>query len=268
MFLPVLFLYTAQTGFSFPLCVFSGKIKHGDNMQQIFIQQKAEVQNFVEPDAQQRHHLQRVVRMKEGEILRVIDGQGQVFSGQLNTDGRILILEQIQEDRELPVSLTLVAGLIKGERWDWLLQKCTELGVSRIVPFQSSRTVVKLDGEKVDKKQQRWQKIVQEASQQCKRTQIPQVCLPIALSEADQYLSEQNFVAYEDEALQGGLFSSLLEKGRSTTIVIGPEGGFSPAEIAQLQAQGFRCCSLGKRILRAETAAIAAVCLAAAVMEA
>ena len=267
MFLPVLLLYTAQTGFSFPLCVFSGKIKHGDNMQQIFIQQKAEVQNFVEPDAQQRHHLQRVVRMKEGEILRVIDGQGQVFSGQLNTDGRILILEQIQEDRELPVSLTLVAGLIKGERWDWLLQKCTELGVSRIVPFQSSRTVVKLEQDKVEKKLERWQKIVQEASQQCKRTQRPQVCSPIELADAGAWRSEQNFVAYEDEALHGGLLSAQLEKGRSVTLVIGPEGGFSPAEIERLQAQGYRCCSLGKRILRAETAAVAAVCLAGAVLE-
>ena len=196
--------------------------------------------------------------MKEGETLRVIDAEGAVFCGVLDGAGQIQITELLDEDRELPVTLTLVAGLIKGERWDWLLQKCTELGVSRIVPFQS---------DKVEKKLERWQKIVQEASQQCKRTQRPQVCAPIELADADAWRSEQNFVAYEDEALHGGLLSAQLEKGRSVTLVIGPEGGFSPAEIERLQAQGYRCCSLGKRILRAETAAVAAGCLAGAVLE-
>ena len=126
---------------------------------------------------------------------------------------------------------------------------------------------MKLELDKVDKKLERWQKIVQEASQQCKRTQRPQVCAPIELADAGAWRSEQNFVAYEDEALHGGLLSAQLEKGRSVTLVIGPEGGFSPAEIERLQAQGYRCCSLGKRILRAETAAVAAVCLAGAVLE-
>lgn len=236
-------------------------------MQQIFIQQKTHVGSVIEPDPQQRHHLQRVLRMKERETLRVIDAEGAVFCGVLDGVGQIQITELLDEDRELPVTLTLVAGLIKGERWDWLLQKCTELGVSRIVPFQSSRTVVKLEQDKVEKKLERWQKIVQEASQQCKRTQRPQVCSPIELADAGAWRSEQNFVAYEDEALHGGLLSAQLEKGRSVTLVIGPEGGFSPAEIERLQAQGYRCCSLGKRILRAETAAVAAVCLAGAVLE-
>ena len=89
----------------------------------------------------------------------------------------------------------------------------------------------------MDKKLERWQKIVQEASQQCKRTQRPQVCAPIELADAGAWRSEQNFVAYEDEALHGGLLSAQLEKGRSVTLVIGPEGGFSPAEIERLQTQ-------------------------------
>lgn len=114
-------------------------------MQQIFIQQKTHVGSVIEPDPQQRHHLQRVLRMKEGETLRVIDAEGTVFCGVLDGAGQIQITELLDEDRELPVTLTLVAGLIKGERWDWLLQKCTELGVSRIVPFQSSFTTVRLD---------------------------------------------------------------------------------------------------------------------------
>ena len=90
-------------------------------MQQIFIQQKTHVGSVIEPDPQQRHHLQRVLRMKEGETLRVIDAEGAVFCGVLDGAGQIQITELLDEDRELPVTLTLVAGLIKGERWDWLL---------------------------------------------------------------------------------------------------------------------------------------------------
>ena len=236
-------------------------------MQQIFIEQNTHCNETVILQQQQSHHLLRVLRMKPKEQLRVIDAQGQVFLAEINEDETLTILKSLQEEREVPCEITLLAALIKGERWDWLLQKCTELGVSRIVPFESSRTVVHVEDKKADKKIQRWQKIVQEACQQCKRTRIPTVHQPIDLKQADQWLSEQNFIAYEDQALKGGSLLSAMKPGKSITIVIGPEGGFSSAEVNQLLQQDYRCCSLGKRILRAETAAVAAVCTAAAVLE-
>lgn len=150
-------------------------------MQQIFIQQKTHVGSVIEPDPQQRHHLQRVLRMKEGETLRVIDAEGAVFCGVLDGVGQIQITELLDEDRELPVTLTLVAGLSKASAGTGCCRNVRSWASARIVPFQSSRTVVKLEQDKVEKKLERWQKIVQEASQQCKRTQRPQVCSPIEL---------------------------------------------------------------------------------------
>ena len=236
-------------------------------MQQIFIQQTAFPSGQLLLQPQQSHHLLRVLRMKPGEQLRVIDSENHVFLAEIRDENTLTILQPLEEDREVPCEVVLLAALIKGERWDWLLQKCTELGVSRIVPFHSSRTVVKVEEQKTEKKVQRWQKIVQEAAQQCKRTQIPQVHEPVSLKQADQWLRDQNFVAYEDQALKGGSLLSSMKQGKSVTLVIGPEGGFSSAEIGLLIQQGYQCCSLGKRILRAETAAVAAVCTAVSVLE-
>lgn len=215
------------------------------------------------PEADQAYHLSVVLRMKAGELVRIVDGTGRCFLGEVETlePFQLRVKEQMPEEREMPVSVTLLAGLIKGERWDWLLQKCTELGVSRIVPFQSSRTVVKITEDKAAAKRQRWNKIVQEAAQQCKRTQIPAVEAPAELlAAARAWRSSQNFVAYENASVHGGQLHHQLQPDQPAVIIIGPEGGFSPSEIEELQALGYQCCSLGPRILRAETAAIYAVC--------
>ena len=240
-------------------------------MRRFFVTPEAIKDDQLVIDGDLAHHISRVLRMAVGEEAEFAAGDGRLFVGRLaemtKTEVLVKLLSQKAAPADTKVQVTLYQGLPKGDKLELIIQKCTELGVSRIVPFQSSRTVVKLEQDKIDKKLERWQKIVQEASQQCKRTQRPQVCAPIELADAGAWRSEQNFVAYEDEALHGGLLSAQLEKGRSVTLVIGPEGGFSPAEIERLQAQGYRCCSLGKRILRAETAAVAAVCLAGAVLE-
>lgn len=232
-------------------------------MQQIFVKNKLRETECFTPQADQAHHLSVVVRMKPGEQLRIVDGSGCSFLAEVEglEPFQLRVLSRVAEEREMPVPVTLLAGLIKGERWDWLLQKCTELGVSRIVPFQSSRTVVKITEEKAVAKRQRWRKIVQEAAQQCKRTQIPEVEAPLELlSAARIWQARQNFVAYENASIHGGQLHHQLVPDQPAVIVIGPEGGFSEAEMDQLQALGYRCCSLGPRILRAETAAVYAVC--------
>lgn len=214
------------------------------------------------------HHLLRVVRLKPLEHLRVVDGDRQCFEAEITeeSDG-IRLLSAIEENSELDVEVTLLAGMIKGERWDWLLQKCTELGVSRIVPLKSQRTVVRISGEKAAKKQERWQKIVEQAARQCRRSRVPQVTEPVSLNQAAAWRSEQNFVAWEDERLHSARLVSLLQPARSVTVVIGPEGGFSPSEIELLKQAGYQCCSLGRRILRAETAAVYALCACNFVLE-
>lgn len=239
-------------------------------MQQYFIKQRLQIHSFVVLESEASFHITTVMRMKEKDKIRLVDDDHQAFLAEIETLGKqvsVLVVQHLQEQRELPVQITLLAGLIKKERWDWLIQKCTELGVSRIVPFESTRTVVKAKEEKLDKKLQRWQKIAQEAAEQSKRNSIPMICEPIMLKQAQQVKSNQNFIAYENAEIQGGQLHQLLQKGQSVTLVIGPEGGFSEQEVAMLVEWGYQCCSLGKRILRAETAAIYSLCAVNFVME-
>ncbi|WP_338451567.1 16S rRNA (uracil(1498)-N(3))-methyltransferase [Niallia oryzisoli] len=211
------------------------------------------------------HHISKVMRMKEkDEILCVSEDQKTAVCSiaEISTDQVIAdVIQWKEESVELPVQVTIVSGLPKGDKFEWIIQKGTELGASKFIPFTADRSVVKWDGKKADKKIIRWQKIAKEAAEQSHRTVIPEITQPVNLSSLLKYAEgyDVKLVAYEEEARLGEvkvLVSSLneLEKGGSLLVLFGPEGGLSTGEVEKLIAGGFRPCGLGPRILRTETA--------------
>ena len=153
-------------------------------------------------------------------------------------------------------SITLCCALIKQDKFEWMLQKACELGVHKIVPFVSKNTVVKLDEKKAEKKLIRWNEILLAATKQCNRNTLVELEPVIALKELSNYKSECNLVAYEKENDPSKHMAHYLKDNpQSITVCIGPEGGFEESEIQVLNEFGFDNCSLGKNILRAETAA-------------
>lgn len=217
------------------------------------------------------HHLCRVLRLKEGDALYALDGLGTLYHVTLDAVGKSSaqghVTDQQPAGGEPPVSITLAAAIPKGERWEWVLQKATELGVSRILPLMTSRTVVQIEPRKAQDKQARWQKIVLEAAEQCERGRVPEVLPPMTWNA---------FAASAGpEAVQNGVLLACLERAgepmphvlariptpAAVTVLVGPEGGFSPDETAEALAMGARGISLGTRILRAETASLAVLAM-------
>lgn len=240
-------------------------------MQQVFIKEQVEVNQYVALDEKQSHHLLHVLRMKKDTCFRVVDGAGNRYMASLQIiekEAWAKIDQKIEESAERKVKVTLLMGLIKKDKWDFCVQKSTELGVNRIVPFESKRTIVKASEEKGDKKVQRWNKIAMEAAQQCKRDVVPEIEMPLSLKEACvQYQSDLNLVAYESMMENSALIRDVVKDAQSITVVIGPEGGFDESEIEFLKEKGYCCITLGKRILRAETAALYVLSALDAILE-
>ncbi|MDD6258495.1 MAG: RsmE family RNA methyltransferase [Erysipelotrichaceae bacterium] len=178
-----------------------------------------------------------------------------------------LVIEEDPVIREFPLNITLCMALIRREKFELVLQKAAELGVKRIVPFYSSRCVVQVRKEKQEHQRKRWQYILQSASEQCKRDLIPELCESVSVSSLKDYSSDVNLCAYEKAGIQSPLISDAMDHVSSVTIVIGPEGGFSEEEVQSLYDDHFMPVTLGKRILRAETAAIYACSVLAEIGE-
>lgn len=231
-------------------------------MQQYFTNRKLTVDMEFDMTDEQSHHISTVLRMKDGKTIRLVDTNQSVFlaSVHLNKNGvRAKVIEPVFENRESMVNITLAVALIKGEHWDWMLQKAAECGVTKIVPFVSSRCVVKDKPDSYGRKRERYQKILLEAAEQSYRQRVPQISEPISFKMLKDFKSDINFIAYEKESSR--YLSSVTESFCSATIVIGPEGGFTSEEADYLINHGFSSVSLGKRILRAETAAVTACIL-------
>ncbi len=228
-------------------------------MQQYFVKNKIEEKEIVlEEDI--AFHVQKVMRMKPQTRIRLVDADKRCYLAEIDYRKNqvfAIILDEIRESSEMNCEITLIMGLIRQEKWDFVLQKCSELGVKRIIPMMSSRNVVKTKEEKIEKKLERWNKITQEACEQCKRFEIAEVSAPIKLNHCDKYKSELNLIAYENaESISEDIRTLLNYNCKSVTFIIGPEGGFSEEEVMLCESMGYKRCSLGKRILRAETAAM------------
>ena len=235
-------------------------------MRRFFVVPEAVQDDIVYFDAETSRHMGKVLRLSAGEQVTVATGDGTAYLVELEqcskdaVTGRIL--ERMEQLQETAIEFVLYQGMPKGDKLELIIQKCTELGVSAVVPVETSRSVVHLDGSKAGKKLERWQKIAQEASQQSKRVQVP-VIGPYynwkqLLKELEQ-AEGLTIVFWEDEQTQSlkALLRSQQEKPQRINLVVGPEGGLSEEEVAQLRELGAVSASLGKRILRTETAGMA-----------
>ena len=216
---------------------------------------------FVHLNQDDEHHVLHVMRMKKGNEIEVVSNQ-KVFLCRIDETSplKISMIHEIANDVEINEDVTLLFALTKGDKTDLVLQKATELGVKKVALIQSERTVVKYEAKDLEKKAIRFQKIMKEASEQSRRVIVPEFLGVFNLKQLpSSCFSDINYVAYEKDASKVEQSFMGLKKGKSVSIVIGPEGGFSEQEIEHLTKLGFIRTSLGKRILRAETAAIYAL---------
>jgi len=216
------------------------------------------------------HHISHVLRMREGETITVCDTQGMVYEARLLKFGNVVtaqVVAQKNSDTEPPYRAVVYQALVKGDKMDTVIQKAVETGAAEIVPMITSRCMVKIDPKDRLRKTERWQKIALEAAKQCGRGIIPQVRVPVGYEEALQLASHADLALFCYEGKGTSQLPSLMQKverPKTVSICIGPEGGFSPEEAAQA-AVNMDMCGLGPRILRTETAAIFVLaCLSAA----
>lgn len=210
-------------------------------------------------------HIKRVLRMSEGDELLICDSTGTDYETKISeiADKTITcdIISEKKSDTESDISITLYQGIPKGSKMELIIQKNTELGVAKIVPVSMQRCVSKLENQKAEeKKVQRWQKIAEEAAKQSGRGIIPEISMPQTLKQAAENIkkSDLSFVPYECEE-QNSLKPLLKSHSDAKTVsfLIGPEGGFDVSEIEILKEYGIYPVTLGKRILRTETAGMA-----------
>lgn len=217
--------------------------------------------NLALPDSAATHLL-RVLRLGEGDEVLLFNGDGCDYRARIHSvnkrSAEVRIEARIEVDRESPLRVTLAQALARGEKMDWVLQKATELGVSRVAPVVTERTEVKLDAERADRRMQHWRGVVASACEQCGRARLPQIEEPRALGDfLATTKAEGHLILALDPDGEHRLAS--LPAFEQLTLVIGPEGGLSPRDLAQLRAAGAQGLRLGPRILRTETAGIAAL---------
>ena len=225
-----------------------------------FVEPAAIGPEHIELSGEVLHHIVRVLRLVPGDEILLLDGTGRNLRCALDSasggTGRATILEQWVA-QEYGLAIQLIQALPKGEKFDLILQKGTELGISRFTPVSTERCVQQVDVKRSDKKQQRWQRIIAEAARQSRRQILP-VCDPVLpLAESLKGCRQQlKLLLWEEESRP--LADCLpVEPPASAAILVGPEGGISRSEVALALAAGFLPVSLGPRILRTETAGFA-----------
>lgn len=213
---------------------------------------------------EQSHYIDRVLRLKAADELTLFNGKGGEFSAVVVTVSRhgvaVRIDNHIIRNVESPLVLHLVQGVSRGERMDTVMQKATELGVSRLTPVLTEFSVVRLDdAAKRDKRTAHWTRIALSACEQCGRTVPPVIDTPIHFDKWRQHLVQDGTRRIALHPTATTPLASLQPVSSNVMLLIGPEGGFSDNELGEATAAGFEVCSLGPRILRTETAAIAAI---------
>lgn len=230
-------------------------------MYQFFIEDSNVSENFVTIEGSDVNHIKNVLRMKGGEKIRVstLSGDGYFCTISDITDAfvRADIIEKDENGTELPCKIYLFQGLPKTDKMELIIQKAVELGVYEVIPVAMKNCVVKLDAKKAASKVSRWQGISESAAKQSKRSLIPEIKQVMSYKEAVAYAKEMDvkLVPYENERGMQATKEAVeaIKPGQSVAIFIGPEGGFDGSEIQQVKDE-MQLISLGKRILRTETA--------------
>ncbi len=228
-------------------------------MQQFFVDQPLFVGEDYVLSKEQAHHAKDVVRLHQETIRLVSDGVGYFATIDSSKDKVVAHVEREDvRNNELDIDIVLCMALVRREKMELVLQKATELGVKKIVPFVSERCVVKEKKEKSEKLQQRWNSIVLEAAQQCKRNIVPVVTSIQSIRDLKEIDTEVKTAAYENAFgnKKYAFLPNVVRNAKSISVVIGPEGGFSSKEVEDFVGMGYQPVTFGNRILRAETAAI------------
>lgn len=214
--------------------------------------------------ADESQHAGRVLRLHSGDEVECFDGRGNAWRCKLIFNGAsvgVRALERLPSN-ESPVHITLYQGLPKLDKLDLITQKATELGAFRIVPVNMARSVAKAEGKDAQKKRERWQRIAMEAAKQCGRSLVPEVEAPMSFAKALEDMQARELMLMPYELHRGRGLNSIASGVRDIGILIGPEGGIDAPEAKRAQEAGALPVTLGPRILRTETAAIASIAMA------
>ena len=223
-------------------------------MQRYFVKEKNN-NNFILENSD-IHHIKKVMRCKNNDKIEVVYEKKVYLCNIDNIDTLTLsIIDSYEEDRESNIELTVAVSLVQEQKFDLILQKLTELGVSSIIPLKTERSIVKIDQSKEEKKKTRWETICKEASEQSHRITIPQIYKIMTMKELLNNKKQINLICSLNDKTKP-LENYLQSNINDILFVIGPEGGFTQKEEAFLTNNGFECTTLGKRVLRVETAAI------------
>ncbi|GAB3283073.1 16S rRNA (uracil(1498)-N(3))-methyltransferase [Parahaliea aestuarii] len=206
-------------------------------------------------------HVARVLRMGEGDALVLFNGDGSDYPATITRSDKrsveVTLGAPAPTATESPLAVELGIGISRGDRMDWVLQKATELGVSAVVPLFTERCEVKLKGERAEKKVQHWRQVVISACEQCGRSRLPRLDAPRSLDEwLTDCTAERRFVLHHRAGPAGASATP-----DSVALTVGPEGGLSEAEISACESAGFEPLTLGPRVLRTETAPLAALAI-------
>lgn len=238
-------------------------------MYQFFVEDTQVLESSILIEGGDVNHIKNVLRMKRGERVRISTASGKNFFGEITaiteTAVQVGMLEECTEGTELPGRIYLFQGLPKSDKMELIIQKAVELGVYEIVPVAMKHCVVKLDEKKAAAKVARWQEIAKSAAKQSKRSLIPSVALPMRYAEAVERAQGLDVVLVPYENARGMAATKeaveAIAAGSDIGIFIGPEGGFSEEEIALAREKQMQLVSLGKRILRTETAGLATLAI-------
>lgn len=234
------------------------------------------MQKFIIPDineapskgtitGQDAKHMSKVLRLNKGTVINISNGRGKEFSARiiLVSPGRIDmdIIEEQPSTTESPIDITLCSGMLKDNKMDFVIKYATQLGITRWIPFFSERSIPIPDSGRMKKRCERWETIAAESLKQCRRSRLPEISMPVNFDQLLTFAesSDLKLAFWENASTKLGTLKKASPN--RVFILIGPEGGFSEIEIGQAKKKGFLACTLGPRILRAETASISSCTL-------
>ncbi|MBE7048644.1 MAG: 16S rRNA (uracil(1498)-N(3))-methyltransferase [Ruminococcaceae bacterium] len=231
-------------------------------MSKFFVHQNQIANGYATLTGADVNHIVKVLRAQVGEFLLLCDGEGMDYETQICNFSREAVTVKICKAypclTEPKIHVTLYQGIPKQGKMEWIIEKCTEMGISAIVPVQMERSVVHLTTDSAEKKLDRWYKTAEAAAKQCGRGKIPAVSMPIAIEQlTKESLPSLLLMPYEGEQVTPIRQVISTTKADSVGIFIGPEGGFTSKEVSFLLEQGAQSVTLGRRILRTETAGLA-----------